>query len=143
MFTIMKKIITLDFLPVNRDLALLLLRVLVSFSLFYKHGIEKLTGFSNMQTHFPDPLHIGATPGLIFALLTDGICSLLIIFGIATRLAALLIVINLMVVFILLHNGSFADGHAELVYVYLSSFLCILFAGAGKYSLDNRLFKTS
>ena len=139
----MKKLFTLSFLPVNIDLALLLLRTLVSFSLFYKHGIEKITGFSNMQTHFPDPLHIGATPGLMFALITDGICSLLIIFGIATRLAALLIVINLMVIFILLHSGSFAEGHAELVYVYLSSFLCILFAGAGKYSLDNRLFKNS
>ena len=95
----MKKLITLNFLPVNIDLALLLLRILVSFSLFYKQGIEKLTGFSNMQTHFPDPLHIGVTPGLIFALITDGICSLLIIFGIATRLAALLIVINLTVIF--------------------------------------------
>ena len=139
----MKKLFTLSFLPVNIDLALLFLRILVSFSLFYKHGIEKITGFSNMQTHFPDPLHIGATPGLMFALITDGICSLLIIFGIATRLAALLIVINLTVIFILLHSGSFVEGHAELVYVYLSSFLCILFAGAGKYSLDNRLFKTS
>ena len=96
-----------------------------------------------MQTHFPDPLHIGVTPGLIFALITDGICSLLIIFGIATRLAALIIVINLTVVFILMHKGSFVEAHAELVYVYLSSFLCILFAGAGKYSLDNRFFKTS
>ncbi len=138
----MKKIITLNFLPVNKDLALLLLRVFVSFSLFYKHGIEKLTGFSSMQTHFPDPLHIGVTPGLIFALLTDGICSLLIIFGLASRLASLLIVINLIVVFIFLHSGSFAEGHAELVYVYLGSFSCILLAGSGKYSLDNRFFKT-
>ncbi len=137
----MKKLLILNFLPVNRDLAMLLLRILVGFSLFYKHGIEKLTGFSNMQTHFPDPLHIGVTPGLIFALITDGICSLLIIFGIATRLAALLVVINLTVVFILMHKGSFVEAHAELVYVYLSSFLCILFAGAGKYSVDNKLFK--
>ena len=139
----MKKFLTLNFLPVNRDLALLLLRILVGFSLFYKHGIEKLTGFSNMQTHFPDPLHIGVKTGLIFALLTDGICTMLIILGFATRLAALLIVTNLTVVFILIHSGSFTEGHAELVYDYLSSFLCILFAGAGKYSLDNKLFKTS
>ncbi|MFM9709791.1 DoxX family membrane protein, partial [Streptomyces galilaeus] len=82
--TQMKKLITLKFLPVNKDLALLIFRTLVSFSLFYKHGIEKLTGFSTMQKHFPDPLHIGATPGLIFALVTDGICSLLIIVGFAT-----------------------------------------------------------
>ena len=137
----MKKLLTLNFLPVNRDLALLLLCILVGFSLFYKHGIEKLTGFSDMQTHFPDPLHIGVTTGLMFALLTDGICSLLIIFGFATRLAASLIVFNLSVVFFFLHGGSIVDAHAEMGYVYLAAFLCIVLAGAGKYSIDNKLFK--
>ena len=137
----MKKLFTLSFLPVNIDLALLLLRTLVSFSLFYKHGIEKLTGFSNMQTHFPDPLHIGVTPGLMFALLTDGVCSLLIIVGLASRLAALLIIFNVSVVFFFLHGGSIVDAHAEMGYVYLAAFLCILLAGAGKYSIDNKLFK--
>ena len=137
----MKKLLMLNFLPVNRDLAMLLLRILVGFSLFYKHGIEKLTGFSNMQTYFPDPFHIGVTPGLMFALLTDGVCSLLIIVGLATRLAALLIIFNLSVVFFFLHNGSIVDAHAEMGYVYLAAFLCILLAGAGKYSIDNKLFK--
>ena len=131
----------LNFLPVNRDLTMLLLRILVGFSLFYKHGIEKLTGFSNMQTHFPDPFHIGVTPGLMFALLTDGVCSLLIIVGLASRLAALLIIFNVSVVFFFLHGGSIVDAHAEMGYVYLAAFLCILLAGAGKYSIDNKLFK--
>ena len=137
----MKKLLTLNFLPVNRDLALLLLRILVGFSLFYKHGIEKLTGFSNMQTHFPDPLHIGVTTGLIFAVLTDGVCSLLIIFGFATRLAASLIIFNLSEVFFFLYFVSIVDAHAEMGYVYLAAFLCILLAGAGKYSIDSKLFK--
>ena len=137
----MKKLLTLNYLPANRDLALLLLRILVGFSLFYKHGIKKLTGFSNMQKHFPDPLHIGVTTSLMFALLTDGICSLLIIFGFATRLASSLIILNLSVVFFFLHDGSIVDAHAEMGYVYLASFLCILLAGVGKYSIDNKLFK--
>jgi putative oxidoreductase len=128
----MKKLLTLNYLPANRDLALLLLRILVGFSLFYKHGIKKLTGFSNMQKHFPDPLHIGVTTSLMFALLTDGICSLL---------AASLIIFNLSVVFFFLHDGSIVDAHAEMGYVYLASFLCILLAGVGKYSIDNKLFK--
>ena len=137
----MKKLLTLNYLPDNRDLALLLLQILVGFSLFYKHGIEKLTGFSNMQKHFPDPLHIGVTTGLMFALLTDGICSLLIIFVFATSLASSLIIFNLSVVFFFLHGASSVDAHAEMGYVYLASFLCILLAGAGKYSIDNKLFK--
>ncbi len=135
----MKKILKLSFLPLNVDFGLLLLRVWLGFSLFYKHGIEKLFTFSQMQTHFPNPLHIGATPSLMYATLSDGICTILIIIGLATRPAALIVAFNLLVVFTVLHGFSFADGHAELVYAYLGSFLAILAAGPGKYSLDNRI----
>lgn len=135
----MKKFLKLSFIPQNFDFGLLLLRIFLGFSLFYKHGIEKIFSFSEMQTHFPDPLHIGATPGLIYAMLSDGICSILIILGLATRLAALMVAFNLFVVFAFLHGFSFVDGHAELVYAYLGGFLTILITGPGKYSMDNKL----
>ena len=138
----MKRILTLSFLPISRDMALLLLRLVIGLSLFVKHGIEKLTGFSGMQQHFPDPLHVGVTFGLTYATLTDGICSLLVILGLASRLSAFLIVFNLLVVFIFLHHFSFMDGHAELVWAYTGGFLAILISGPGKYSLDNRFFGT-
>jgi putative oxidoreductase len=135
----MKKIFKMVFFAANSDLALLLLRSWVAFSLFYKHGIEKLTGFSDMASHFPDPIHIGPKPGLAYALITDGICSILVIAGLATRLSALLIVINLLVVFVFLHGFSFVEGHAELVYVYLGVFMTLAIYGGGKYSMDHRL----
>ena len=135
----MKKLLQLQFIPVRYDIALLILRIWLGLGLFVKHGMEKLFHFSQMQAHFPDPLHIGATFGLIFALLSDGICSLLVLLGFATRLAALIIVINLLVVFTFIHHFSFREDHAELVYVLLGGFLTILIAGGGKYSLDNRL----
>ncbi len=135
----MKKILQLNFIPANTDVALLVLRLWIGFALFAKHGIEKFANFSQMQQHFPDPLHVGSTFSLSFALLTDGICSLLIILGFATRLAALFIVINLLVVFITMHQFSFAKEHAELVYLFLGSVLSILIAGPGKYSLDQKL----
>ena len=135
----MKKILNLSFIPANVDLALLILRLWAGISLFGKHGIEKFTNFSQMQQHFPNPLHVGVTVSLIFALISDGICSLLVMLGIATRLAALFIVINLLVVFITMHHFSFGQDHAELVYVYLGCYLTIMFAGAGKYSVDSRL----
>jgi len=92
-----------------------------------------------MHQHFPDPLHIGVTPILIFSLLSDGICSLLIIVGFASRLAAFIILLNLLVVFITMHQFSFGKEHAELVYVYLGTFLALFLAGPGKYSLDSKI----
>jgi putative oxidoreductase len=137
----MKKILRLDFLPINPDLALFILRIWIGFSLFYKHGIEKLTNFQGMATHFPDPIHIGVKPSLAFALLSDGICSVLVMLGLGTRLAATVIAINLLVVFTILHGLSFVDGHAELVYAYLGVFIILVIAGGGKYSLDEVLVK--
>jgi putative oxidoreductase len=135
----MKKILLFRFIPVNADVALLILRLWMGLGLFAKHGIEKFINFSQMQQHFPDPLHVGTTFSLTFSLISDGICSLLIMFGFATRLAALFIVINLFVVFLLIHQFSFAKEHAELVYIFLGGFLTIFIAGAGKYSIDQKL----
>lgn len=137
----MKKLINLDFIPVNMDFALLLLRVWLGFSLFTKHGIEKFVNFSEWSQHFPDLIHVGSTPSLIFALIADGICSVLIILGLGTRIAALFISINLLVVFVLMHHFSFGDDHSELVYIYLGSFIAIVFAGGGKYSLEKYFSK--
>ena len=135
----MKKILQFSFIPANIDIAILVLRLWVGFALFAKHGIEKFANFSQMQQHFPNPLHVGSTFSLSFALLADGICSLLIIVGFATRLAALFVVINLLVVFITMHHFSFAQEHAELVYLFLGSVLSIFIAGPGRYSVDSKI----
>ena len=79
---------------------LLVLRI-AGLSLFLRHGWEKLSGYSTMVQHFPDPIHVGAHAGLAFALLSDGICSVLVLIGLATRPAAAVIVTNLLVAFFL------------------------------------------
>ena len=133
----MKKFLLMTFLPASPDMGLLILRIWAGLSLFRLHGIEKIVNFPAMLNHFPDPLHIGALPGLLFAALSDAVCSVLVMLGLLTRLSSLIIVINLAVVFIFLHNFSFMQEHAQLVYVYLGSYLTILIAGAGKFSIDN------
>ena len=118
---------------------LLVLR-LVGGSLFLKHGLEKLTGYSRMVQHFPDPIHVGAHVGLAFALLSDGICSVLIILGLATRPASAVILINLLVAFFFVHHAAyFSDGHVELVAVYIVVFATLLLTGPGRFSVDRHL----
>ncbi len=135
----MKKLLKLEFIPINTNVGLLFIRVWFCVSLFVKHGIEKVFHYSDMLAKFPDPIHVGPAAGLSFALLSDFVCPLLIIIGLGTRLAALFMVINLLVVFTFMHHFSFMDGHAELVYLYLGLALFIVMAGPGKYSIDGRM----
>lgn len=136
----MNNFLQLNFIPQSIDLGLLLLRVWLGMSLFVRHGIEKVFGFSDMLTHFPDPLHIGAFPSLVFATLSDGICSILIILGLFTRLSSVVVMINLFVIFTFLRGFSFV-GDGQLVYVYLGGYIAIFVSGAGKYSIDFLLKK--
>lgn len=135
----MKKLINLNFIPVNTDIAILVLRVWLGIGVFVKHGIEMFVNFDQMQQHFPNPIGVGPTASLLFALIADGICSILIILGLATRLAALLTVINLFVAYAFLFKFSLSKPPAELVYVYLGGLIVILLAGPGKYSIDQKL----
>jgi|SRR5579872_155854 putative oxidoreductase len=124
----------------NTDAALLILRVGAGLSLFLKHGLEKLTGYSTMVQHFPNPIHTGAHASLAFALLSDGICSILIVLGLVTRPAATIVLINLLTVFFLVHHAAFfSSGHVELVWLYIAAFAAILLAGPGRFSIDARL----
>ena len=120
----------------GNDFGLLLLRIFLGGSLFLKHGLEKITHFSRMSAHFPNPIHIGSHASLIYALISDAICSLLTVLGLGTRAAACIIVINLGVVFCLVEHYAFWAGHGELVVVYFGGFLALMFAGAGRFSLD-------
>jgi putative oxidoreductase len=135
----------LRFVPHNTDVGLLTLRLLVGMSLFLKHGWEKPTTFAMMAAHFPDPIHIGAVPSLVFALVSDAICSVLVMLGLATRWAALIVVINVGAAWSLVHHFIFfarpQGDHGELCFLYISAFLALFFAGAGRYSLDELITK--
>lgn len=126
-----------DTMGVHASIGLLILRVSAGLSFFLKHGLEKLTGYSSMVQHFPDPIHIGAHASLAFALLSDGICSVLVVLGLGTRAAALTNIINLLTVFFLVHHAAFfSKPHVEVVWLYLAIFLTILFTGPGRFSID-------
>lgn len=135
----MGKLIRLEFLPQSYDLGLLVLRVWVGFSLFLRHGVEKVANFSAMASHFPDPVHIGPHWSLVMALFSDAVCSILLIIGFATRLAALYIVIILGTAFSLVHHFALSGPHSgELPYVYMGVCLAIFLAGPGRFSMDGR-----
>jgi putative oxidoreductase len=122
----------------STNIGLLVLRA-AALSLFLRHGLEKLTGYWTMVQHFPDPIHIGAHASLAFALLSDGICSLLVLIGLATRPAAAVILVNLLAAFFFVHHAAyFSNGHVELVALHIIIFATLLFTGPGQFSIDSR-----
>jgi putative oxidoreductase len=114
---------------------LLLLRVGVGSFLLFGHGVPKLLAAAEMAAHFPDPLHIGAVPSFALAAGAESLGALLIILGLATRPAALAVLITMLVAGLVQHA---ADPWAkkELALLYAIPFAALLFTGAGAWSLD-------
>ena len=70
------------------SVGLLILRVGIG-AMMLVHGLAKLNGFNEMSDSFPDPLGIGSQLSLILAIGAEVGCSILLIVGFASRLAAI------------------------------------------------------
>lgn len=105
------------------------------------HGIGKFEQlFSGEPIQFADPMGVGATASLVLAVFSEVFCSIFIIFGFATRLSALPLLITMLVAAFVVHlNDGF--GKQELPILYAMVYLVISIAGAGKLSVDNLLHK--
>lgn len=112
-------------------------RIFVAFFMLYGHGWGKLMSVFGGEFQFLDPLGIGPTASLILAAFAEAICSLLIIAGFWTRLASLILTINMAVAVFFVHlPGGDWFGDMELPVLYLLSFIVIFLLGPGKYSVD-------
>jgi putative oxidoreductase len=133
-------ILQLHFLPASADAGLLVLRLWIGLSIFRLHGWSKLTGFSAMSHKFADPFGIGPGPSLALVVLAEFVCGFLVAVGLFSRLAALILVINLSVAFAYVHKGHLVGpGSGEMAFIYLAGFVTILIAGPGRFSLDASL----
>jgi len=133
-----KKILNPGNYPKNIDLVLLILRV-VGGSIMLTHGLGKFSKLlGDDPIHFADPIGIGATASLALTVFAEVACSILLIFGFATRLAAIPLLITMLVAVFIVHaNDGF--GKMELALLYGVIYLVITIAGAGKISMDNWL----
>ena len=138
------RILNAKFISSNYDGGLLVLRVGAGLVLFLRHGWEKVSQMTLINPNFPDPLHIGHSLTWTLALLSDGICSLLIVLGVGTRWLALYCFFNIFVAWALVHHFTFLGkspgaDHGELIALYLVAFAALMVAGPGRYSVDGRL----
>jgi putative oxidoreductase len=91
-----------------------------------------------MASKFPDPLGIGQMPSLALVTFAETAGALLLAFGFLTRFAALMLVIDLGVAFLMVHKA--ASGMGELAFIYSAGYAALLIAGGGRFSADKALF---
>lgn len=117
------------------SLGLLVLRV--AFGCFMLvHGWQKLTSFDDLAEKFPDPLGLGSKWSLTGAVAAEFGCSLLLIAGLATRLAAIPLAFTMGVALFGIHADD-PWKEKELAACYLAVYIAILLTGPGKLSIDH------
>lgn len=129
----------LNFIERNKsDLSVLLLRVFVSL-LMLGHGFPKLmTLLAGKASFFPNPIGIGATASLVLALFSEFFCSLFVLVGFKTRLAAIPLAITMFVAAFIFHCED-PWKVKELSVIYLCTYIVLIIADSGKFSLDEKL----
>ena len=140
MKTFVKKWFDTGIYPNSISVSLLLLRIIVGI-LMLTHGYGKLLMlFGDEPIQFADPIGIGVTASLVLAVLAEFVGSIFLIFGFATRFAAIPLLFTMLVAALIVHTND-AFAFKELPFLYATIYLVIAITGAGKYSVDSFISK--
>jgi len=122
------------------NLGLLLLRLGVGSMMLGSHGWGKLTSFASKADGFPDPLGLGSPLSLALVVFAEVVCPLLLIAGLATRVAAIPLLVTMLVAAFVIH-GDDPFAKKEFALLYALPCLTLVLTGAGAYSVDAVLLK--
>lgn len=122
------------------SIGLLLLRVIVGVFMM-THGFGKLKMLLGPgEIQFADPIGIGLELSLILAVFAEFFCSILLILGLGTRLAAFPLWFTMFVAGVIVHAAD-PFGVKEMAFLYGTIYTVILFTGPGKFSIDRLIEK--
>ena len=135
----MKTLFKSHHLSGNIDIAILILRVSIA-SLMLAHGVPKLLSlFSVEPVQFP--ALVGSPElSLALAVFAEVVCSVLILFGLGTRIATIPLIITMLVAVLLIH-GADTFEKKEMGLHYLLGYVVLLITGSGKFSIDRLINK--
>ena len=136
----MKKIFNTQLPPNNGHVALLLFRVIAA-SFLLTHGIPKLQRLlSGEEIQFANPYGLGVTTSFVLVVFAEFFCSILVIVGLATRLAVIPIMITMATAVIFAHaDDPFGTKEKPLLFFLIFSLLLVF--GSGRYSVDRMIEK--
>ena len=108
--------------------------------LMIHHGYDKLMHFNEQKGAFMNFLHLGSTITLSLVIFAEFFCSAFILLGLFTRLACIVLLINMFVIIFMVWNMEFF-GKAETSTLYFAGYLTLLFCGPGRASIDTLISK--
>jgi putative oxidoreductase len=114
----------------SANIALLVLRLWIGLEMLLVHGIDKFANFN--------------TASLALAVFAEVFMSSAIVFGLFTRLGAVILIIDMTVAFIFVHKSALSGEHSgELAFLYLMAYVVLFLAGPGRISADKIFFGKS
>lgn len=116
---------------------LLLLRISLGGLMIANHGWMKIIKYEILKTDFYNFLGFGSNISLILAIIAEILCSILLIFGLYSRLALLPLIVTMLVA--IGSHGWQIFGEAELGFIYLIGFIFLFLVGPGEKSIDARM----
>lgn len=135
----MQKFLRFEFIASSPDVALLVLRLWLGVTMLWLHGWGKLVALLSGKLSFLDPLGIGETPSFLLTILAEVGCSVLLVLGLYTRLAALVLAFTMGVAFFVVHSAKLSGlNDGEKAWLYLAGYVVLVCAGAGKFSVDKK-----
>lgn len=136
----MKRVFNINLVPKNIDVILLFVRIGIA-ALMLVHGGPKLVKLlSEEPIQFASVFGMSPALSLGLAVFAEFFCSLLILFGLGTRLATVPLIITMLIAVFYIHaEDPFA--RQELGLHYLLVYILLLVAGSGKYSVDHLLYR--
>lgn len=134
----MKKLLSIQRVPQSIDVAILILRVSIG-ALMLVHGLPKMASlFSAEPVQFPAVFGLSPELALGLTVFSEVFCSILILVGFGTRLAAIPLIITMMVAAFYIHIAD-PFVQQEMSLHYLLAYVLLLVSGSGRYSVDNIL----
>lgn len=128
--------------PSAMNWGLLLFRVSLGALMIVNHGWMKIVNYETLKIDFMSFLGLGSQFSLILAITAEILCSILLIFGLYTRLALIPLIITMLVA-MGVHGWELFGGDAEMGFLYLIGFVFLFIAGPGENSIDARMSKRS
>jgi putative oxidoreductase len=127
-------------LPLNPDLALLILRVMLGIIMIY-HGWPKVTNLGGTIEGMAGMSVPAPAVAAIFATVAEVVGGLLMVLGAFTDIAGLMFAIDMLgaITFVHAKNGfSVAKGGMEWPLLLVAAALAIALAGPGRYAVGSQ-----
>lgn len=135
----MKKLIGIGYTPFTIGFGLLLLRLGLGV-LMIPHGYDKLLHISEYQKTFFNFMGLGSMVSLLLTIFAEFFCSVFLVMGLFSRVAAFLLFFT-MGVAVCLANNSDIFGKGEHAMLYLVGYAVVILIGPGRASMDGILSK--